>query len=152
MNICLFPGTFDPITLGHVDIIKRGLTLFDQIVIGIGINSSKQPMFSLEQRIAWIEEIFKDEPKVKVATYEGLTIAYCKEIKANFILRGIRSATDFEYERGIADVNRFMEPDVETIILTSAPLYATISSTLVREVIKYKGDTTCLLPKEITFK
>lgn len=149
MRICLFPGTFDPITLGHVDIVRRSVGLFDKIVVAVGVNSSKTPMFSLEQRKEWIREIFKDEPKVEVNHYEGLTISFCKEIGANFILRGIRSVTDFEYERGIADVNRMMEPQIETVFLTSSPSLATISSSLVRDVIKYKGDVSTLIPDSI---
>lgn len=149
---CLFPGTFDPITLGHVDILTRALPLFDEIVIGIGKNSSKKPMFSLEQRIAWIEEIFKDYPQVSVQAYEGLTVNYCKEIGAHFILRGIRSITDFEYEKAIADMNRMLAPEVETYFLTSSPQYSTVSSTLVRDVIRNNGNTNLFLPEVIDWK
>ena len=102
-RICLFPGTFDPLTLGHVDIINRALPLFDKIVVGIGINNAKAPMFSPEQRVEWIKEIYKDEERVEGAFYEGLTINFCKKIGAHFILRGIRYVSDFEYEKTIAD-------------------------------------------------
>lgn len=145
-RICLFPGTFDPVTLGHTDIIDRALPLFDELVIGIGINSSKVPMFTVEQRVEWIREIYKQEPKIKVASYEGLTVNFCKEIKARFILRGIRYVSDFEYEKAIADINRKMEHEVETIFLTCSPEYSTIASTLVRDVIRYKGDAAQFLP------
>ena len=150
-RICLFPGTFDPITKGHVDVIERAVSLFDKLVIGIGINSSKQPMFSVEQRIGWIKDIFKNDPRVEVAGYEGLTVKYCAEINANFILRGIRYISDFEYEKAIADMNRMLAPDIETIFLTCSPLYSTISSTLVRDVIRNNGDVSMFVPKEVKF-
>lgn len=145
-RICLFPGTFDPVTLGHTDIIDRALPLFDELVIGIGINSSKVPMFTVEQRVEWIREIYKHEPRIKVASYEGLTVNFCKEIKAQFILRGIRYVSDFEYEKAIADINRKLEHEVETIFLTCSPEFSTIASTLVRDVIRYKGDAAQFLP------
>ena len=150
-RICLFPGTFDPITRGHVDIIDRAVSLFDKLVIGIGINSAKQPMFNLEQRSEWMRNIFKDEPRVEVAGYEGLTIDFCKKIHAQYILRGIRSIGDFEYEKAIADMNRMLSPDIETIFLTCAPEYSTISSTLVRDVIRNSGKIDMFVPKEVVF-
>ncbi|HEX6847356.1 MAG TPA: pantetheine-phosphate adenylyltransferase, partial [Chitinophagaceae bacterium] len=118
MRICLFPGTFDPVTLGHVDIITRALPLFDKIVVGIGINTSKAPMFSPEKRVGWVKEIFKNEPKVEGAVYEGLTVNFCRKIDARFILRGIRYVSDFEYEKTIADANRTLDRSIETIFLT----------------------------------
>jgi pantetheine-phosphate adenylyltransferase len=149
-RICLFPGTFDPITLGHTDVIRRAVNLFDKLVIGIGVNSSKQPMFSLEQRVEWVKEIFKDDPRIEAAGYSGLTIDYCKEIGAQFILRGIRYVSDFEYEKAIADMNRMLAPDVETIFLTCSPVYSTISSTLVRDVIRNKKEEAYqFLPAEV---
>jgi pantetheine-phosphate adenylyltransferase len=148
-RICLFPGTFDPITKGHTDIIDRALGLFDALIIGIGINSSKQPMFSLEQRIAWIESIYKNEPKIKVISYEGLTIDCCKKHNAQFILRGIRYINDFEYEKAIADMNRMLAPEMETVFLTCTPLYSTISSTLVRDVIRNHGNVHQFIPDAI---
>src|SRR5215510_323039 len=108
-HICLFPGTFDPVTLGHVDIINRALPLFDKIVVGIGLNAAKAPMFTPEQRLKWITDIYKDEPRVSGGVYEGLTIDYCKTLGAQFILRGIRYVSDFEYEKTIADANRMMD-------------------------------------------
>lgn len=148
-RICLFPGTFDPITKGHTDIIDRALGLFDALIIGIGINASKQPMFSLEQRIAWIESIYKNEPKIKVIAYEGLTIDCCKKYNAQFILRGIRYINDFEYEKAIADMNRMLATEVETVFLTCTPLYSTISSTLVRDVIRNHGNVHQFIPDAI---
>lgn len=149
-RISLFPGTFDPITNGHVDVIKRAYHLFDKIIIGIGINSNKQPMFSLEQRTAWIQAIFKAYPNIEVQAYEGLTIEFAKQCRAQFILRGIRSVSDFEYEKGIADMNRMLYPDIETIFLTCIPVYSTISSTLVRDVIKYKHSVANYVPEEVS--
>lgn len=148
-KICLFPGTFDPITLGHVDVIKRSISLFDKIIVAIGINSQKTPMFSIEQRTAWIEDIFKDYPQVSVASYSGLTINFCKEVGAQYMLRGIRYIADFEYEKAIADMNRMLAPEVETIFLTCAPEYTTISSTIVRDVIRNGGDVSKIVPAEV---
>jgi len=150
-RICLFPGTFDPITLGHVDVIERAVSLFDKLIIGIGINSSKQPMFSVEQREQWMKEIFKNDPRIEVASYTGLTIDFCKTANANYILRGIRYISDFEYEKAIADMNRMLAPNIETLFLTCAPLYSTISSTLVRDVIRNGGNPAMFVPKEVTF-
>jgi len=150
-HICLFPGTFDPLTLGHVDIINRALPLFDKIIVGIGSNVAKAPMFSTDQRVAWIDEIYKDEPKVKAASYDGLTINYCKKIGARFILRGIRYVSDFEYEKTIADANRTLDNSIETIFLTGEPKYTSVASTIVRDIIRNGGDASLFLP-EIVFK
>jgi len=149
-RICLFPGTFDPITLGHTDVIHRAAGLFDKLVIGIGINASKEPMFSLDQRVGWMKDIFKDDCRIEAAGYSGLTIDYCKEIGAKYILRGIRYVSDFEYEKAIADMNRMLAPGIETIFLTCSPVYSTISSTLVRDVIRNKKEESYqFLPKEV---
>ncbi len=145
-RICLFPGTFDPITVGHLDIIYRSLDLFDKLYIGIGLNANKAPMFSAEQRQEWIEEIFKDEPRVEAVAYEGLTIDCCKKIGATFILRGIRYVNDFEYEKAIADMNRSLDGKIETIFLTCLPQYTSVASTLVRDVIRNGGDASQFLP------
>ncbi|HEY8396591.1 MAG TPA: pantetheine-phosphate adenylyltransferase [Flavihumibacter sp.] len=149
MKICLFPGTFDPITLGHVDIVNRALPLFDKIVIGVGLNSSKAPMFSAEQRLLWIREIFKDEPKVEGAVYEGLTVKFCQEIGARFILRGIRYVSDFEYEKTIADANRTLDKNIETIFLTGEPKYTSVASTIVRDIIRNNGDASLFIPPAV---
>jgi pantetheine-phosphate adenylyltransferase len=150
-RICLFPGTFDPITKGHVDVINRAVSLFDKLVIGIGSNSSKQPMFTVEQRCGWITDIFRNEPRIEVSGYDGLTIDYCKQINARFILRGIRYISDFEYEKAIADMNRMLAPEIETVFLTCSPEFSTISSTLVRDVIRNKGNVSLFIPQEVKF-
>ena len=149
-RICLFPGTFDPVTLGHTDIIDRALPLFDKLVIGIGRNTNKAPMFSEQQRLDWLKEIYKGNDKVDAILYDGLTVNCCKEVGADFILRGIRYVNDFEYEKAIADMNRLLAPGIETVFLTCSPEYSTISSTLVRDVIRNKPEAAHqFLPKEV---
>lgn len=148
-RIALFPGTFDPITLGHTDIINRALPLFDKLYIGIGRNANKQPMFSEEQRMNWIKSIYKNNDKVEVVVYEGLTVDCCKKIGADFILRGIRYVNDFEYEKAIADMNRSIADNIETVFLTCLPQYTSVASTLVRDVLKYGGDVSKFLPEEV---
>ncbi len=149
MRICLFPGTFDPLTLGHVDIINRAIPLFDKIVVGIGLNAAKAPMFSPEQRLQWIKEIYIDEERVEAAVYEGLTIDFCKKIGAHFILRGIRYVSDFEYEKTIADANRTLDKSIETIFLTGEPKYTSVASTIVRDIIRNGGNATPFLPEAV---
>lgn len=146
MRIALFPGTFDPVTFGHVDIIERALPLFDKLYIGIGINANKKPMFSEEQRIHWLEELFKNEPKIESVLYEGLTVDCCKRVNANYIVRGIRYVNDFEYEKAIADMNRSLDGKIETIFLTCLPKYTSVASTLVRDVLRYGGDVSQFVP------
>ncbi|MCD2421198.1 pantetheine-phosphate adenylyltransferase [Niabella pedocola] len=148
-RICLFPGTFDPITLGHVDIINRALPLFDKIIVGIGINTSKSPMFSPEKRLSWIKGIYPDSSRIEGAIYEGLTVNFCKEIGAHFILRGIRYVSDFEYEKTIADANRTLDPTIETVFLTGEPKYTSVASTIVRDIIKNNGDASPFLPEAV---
>lgn len=148
-RICLFPGTFDPVTLGHVDIIQRAMPLFDKIIVGIGINASKQPLFSPDQRIEWIRQLFEGNPKVEGAVYEGLTISFCQEIKAQFILRGIRYVSDFEYEKTIADANRTLDPHIETYFLTCEPKYTSVASTIVRDILRNGGDASSFLPEVV---
>lgn len=145
-RVGLFPGTFDPITIGHQDIINRSLPLFDKLYIGIGRNVNKEPMFSVEQRLDWIREIYKNNPKVEAVAFEGLTIRCCQQVGANFILRGIRYVNDFEYEKAIADMNRSLDGDIETVFLTCLPQYTSVASTLVRDVIKNGGDVSQFLP------
>ncbi len=149
MNICFFPGTFDPVTLGHVDIINRALPLFDKLVIGIGRNINKKPMFTEEERLGWLQEIYKNEPKVSAVVYEGLTVDCCKANNAKFILRGIRYVNDFEYEKAIADMNRSLEGNIETIFLTCLPKYTSVASTLVRDVLLNGGNVEQFLPQEV---
>lgn len=148
MKRALFPGSFDPITLGHLDIIKRGIKLFDEVVVAIGINADKKYMFSLEERLKFIEETFKNEPKVKVVTYTGLTIDFCKKIDAQFILRGLRNPADFEFEKAIAHTNRKLSK-IETVFLLTAASTSYISSSIVRDVIRNHGDYTVLVPESV---
>ncbi len=145
-RICLFPGTFDPVKLGHIDIINRSLGLFDKLVVGIGKNANKAPMFPDEQRLEWLKEIYKDEERVDALIYEGLTADCCRNIGATFILRGIRYVSDFEYEKAIADMNRSLDPTIETIFLTCLPQFTSVASTLVRDVLRNGGDVSKFLP------
>ncbi len=142
----LFPGTFDPITIGHLDIIQRALPLFDRLIIGIGRNANKSAMFSEEQRLRWIKELYKGQENVEAVVYEGLTVECCKKVNANFILRGIRYVNDFEYEKAIADMNRSMDNHIETVFLTCLPQFTSVASTLVRDVIRNGGDASQFLP------
>ena len=145
-KIAVFPGSFDPITLGHVDVVQRSLPLFDKIIVAIGQNSQKSGLFPIEERKAWIEQLFPNEPKLEVTTYEGLTVNFCKAVKANYIVRGIRSAADFEYEKTIAHLNHAMAEDIETFLIISRPEYSSISSTIVREILRGKGDVSPFVP------
>ena len=148
MKRALFPGSFDPITLGHFDIIRRALALFDEIVVAIGVNGDKNYMFTVEQRKEFIEKAFADEPKVKVTTYQGLTVDFCKEIDAQFILRGLRNPADFEFEKAIAHTNRKLS-QIETVFLLTAARTSFISSSIVRDVIRNHGDYTVLVPESV---
>ena len=151
MKKAIFPGSFDPITLGHLDIVNRGVTLFDEVIIAIGENSSKDYMFSLEVRKKFIENTFIDNPKVKVVSYEGLTTEFCKEIGVDFILRGLRNPTDFEFEKAIAHTNRLLSK-VETIFLLTSAQTSFISSSIVREIIRFEGDYQKLVPNAVRVK
>ncbi len=151
MKRAIFPGSFDPITNGHYDIIKRGVKLFDEVIVAIGINADKKYMFTLEERQRFIEEAFKDQPKVKVTTYSGLTVDYCREIGAKFILRGLRNPADFEFEKAIAHTNRRLSK-IETVFLLTAAKTSYISSSIVRDVIRNNGDYTVLVPESVVVK
>ena len=149
MKRAVFPGSFDPITVGHIDIIKRGLLLFDEIIIAIGVNAEKNYMFSLEDRKNHIESTFKDYKKIKVKTYSGLTVDFCKQQKAQFILRGLRNASDFAYEQAIAQTNTQLK-EIETVFLVSNPCISNVSSSIVRDVIRNGGDYTAMVPRSVT--
>lgn len=148
-KIAVFPGSFDPFTLGHESIIRRALPMFDEIIVMIGYNSNKMAFYPLEKRKEWIRRVFEDEPKVKVGKYEGLTVDYCKKVHAQYILRGLRTAADFEYERGIAQINKRMFPEIETVFLLTSPEYTSITSTIVRDILRHRGDASIFLPSKI---
>ena len=151
MKRAIFPGSFDPLTSGHHDIITRGVKLFDELIIAIGENSSKKYMFSLEERKQFIEASFPDNSKIKVVTYKGLTVDFCQENDVEFILRGLRNPADFEFEKAIAHTNRDLAP-IETVFLLTAASTSYISSSIVREVILHDGDYTKLVPKSVRLK
>ena len=148
-RIALFPGSFDPITLGHVDIIERAVPLFDEIKIAVGTNSAKNYLFSLEQRVQWIEQTFAHEPKISVISYEGLTVDFAREQGVQFLLRGLRNPADFEFEKAIAQANREMVPNLETVFLLTSARYAYISSSIVREVYNHGGDFQKFVPATV---
>ncbi len=148
-KIAVFPGSFDPITVGHVDLVKRALPLFDKIVVAIGLNSQKKYLFDLEQRKAWLNAVFAKEDRVEVAHFQGLTAGYCNEIGAKFLLRGLRNASDFDYEKTISQLNNIVGDGIETIFLISQPGFSHISSTIVREIIKGNGDASPFIPPEV---
>jgi len=149
MRIAVFPGSFDPITIGHVDLVRRALPLFDKVILAIGINSQKKYLFPLEQRLEWLRLVFEDEPKVDVDSFERLTADYCKRIGANYLLRGLRNASDFDYEKTISQLNHIVGDGLETIFLIAQPGYSHISSTIVREIIKGGGDASPFLPESV---
>lgn len=150
-RIALFPGTFDPITIGHINIIERALPLFDEVIVGIGHNSSKTTLFSPEQRLQWIDDVFRNESRVKVGIYEGLTVDYCEKVGADYILRGIRTMADFDYEKNIAQMNKIIHNSTETVFLMCDPAYTPISSSIVRDLIRNKADASMFLPKEVKY-
>lgn len=149
MKIAVFPGSFDPFTKGHEAIVRRVLGLFDKVIVAIGVNSEKKGYFSVEQRLHWIKEIFSNESKVEVASYTGLTYKFCEENNALFILRGLRNGTDFAFEKNIAQVNKEMHGGLETLFLLTDPEYSHVTSTIVREILKYGGDASKFLPEAI---
>lgn len=145
-RIAIFPGSFDPFTIGHESIVKRALPLFDKIVIMIGYNSNKRSFFPVAKREKWIREVFKNEPKVSVERHEGLTVDFCKKVNAGYILRGLRTSADFEFERAIAQVNKKMHPKIESVFLLTMPEHTPINSTIVRDIILHGGDACQFLP------
>jgi pantetheine-phosphate adenylyltransferase len=152
MKIAVFPGSFDPITLGHQNIVERALPLFDKIIVAIGINTLKKYHFTIEERINFIKLTFNNNPKIEVTTYQGLTVDFCKQQNANYILRGIRNVNDYSYENPIAQMNKAMENDIETIFMATIPELAAINSTIVRDILINGGNVNQFIPKEITNK
>jgi len=148
-KIAVFPGSFDPITIGHVDLVKRALPLFDEIIVAVGINSSKKYLFPHEQRMEWLRQVFAHEPKVRVDAFQNLTAHYCQRIGARYLLRGLRNASDFDYEKTISQLNHIVGGGIETVFLISQPEFSHISSTIVREIIIGGADASMFIPKEI---
>ena len=145
-RVAIFPGSFDPFTVGHENIINRAIPLFDKIIIMIGYNSNKKSFFPVEKRMKWINDVFKNEPKVTVESFEGLTVDFCKKVNARYILRGLRTSADFEFERAIAQVNKKMLPKIESVFLLTTPEHTSINSTIVRDIILHGGDASMFLP------
>jgi pantetheine-phosphate adenylyltransferase len=148
-KIAVFAGSFDPFTVGHESLVKRALPLFDNVIIAVGSNQEKKQYFSVEKRMAMIRDVFDDEPKITVDKYSGLTIDYCKKVNAKYLLRGIRTAADFEFERAIAQLNKIMYPRIDSIFLLALPEHTPINSSIVRDIIRFKGDASKFLPKKI---
>ncbi len=148
-RIAVFPGSFDPVTKGHESIIRRSLTLFDKIIIAVGENAGKQSYFTLDQRLGWLHELFENENKIEIGFYSGLTVDFCRAKDARFILRGLRTSADFEFERGIGQMNKLMVPDLETVFLLCEPEYASLSSSIVRDILRHGGDAGMFIPDGI---
>jgi len=151
-RIALFPGSFDPFTIGHESIVRRALPLFDKIIIAIGINTLKKSLLSPENRVKMITDVFKSEKRVEVTSFQGLTVDFCKNVGAKYILRGLRTSADFEYERAIGQMNKAMKPEIESVFLLTSTEYTSINSTIVRDIIIYGGDATKFLPKGIDIR
>ena len=149
MSIAVFPGSFDPITTGHVDLVRRALPLFDEVVVAVGVNTQKRYLYDLETRMGWLRDVFAAEEKVRIDSFEKLTAHYCQRIGARYLLRGLRNASDFDYEKTISQLNHIVGEGLETIFLISQPAYSHISSTIVREIIKGGGDAGAFLPKGV---
>ncbi|MFN5705281.1 MAG: pantetheine-phosphate adenylyltransferase [bacterium] len=148
-KIALFPGSFDPITLAHIDILNRALPLFDKVYVGIGLNSNKQSLLTANEREEMLKNVFAKHKNIEVLTYEGLTVDICKKVNAQYMIRGIRSVSDFEYEKAISQMNHAMQPDIESIFVLSKPGFSAISSTIVRDILRNGGDITQFVPKEV---
>lgn len=151
-KIAVFPGSFDPFTIGHEAIVTRALSLFDEIIIAIGANALKKSFYSLATRKAMITKVFQHEPRVKIDHYEGLTVDYCKRNGADYLLRGLRTSADFEFERAISQVNKAMAPDIESVFLLTKPEHTPINSTIVRDIIRSGGDASQFVPAAINLK
>ncbi len=151
-KIAIFPGSFDPFTIGHESIVRRASDLFDKIIVAVGVNSGKQPLMSVNSRVEMVKEVFKDNPKVECEYFEGLTVDFCKKVGANYMLRGIRTSADFEYERAIAQVNKKMLPEVESVFLLTNPEHTPVNSTIIRDIIRNRGDATQFLPEGVDIR
>ncbi len=151
-KIAVFPGSFDPFTVGHESVVLRALTLFDKITIAVGVNTNKKSFFSIEQRLTIIRKVFENEPRIEVITYEGLTVDLCKRINAKYILRGLRTSADFEFERAIGQVNKAMLPEVESVFFLTLPEHTSINATIIRDILMHNGDPSQFLPKSIIIK
>lgn len=145
-KIALFPGSFDPFTIGHENIVRRAKSLFDEIIIAIGSNTNKKEYFPLDIRLSWIKEVFQNSPGIKVMSYEGLTVDFCKSVGAGFLLRGLRTAADFEYERAIAQVNKTMDTEIESVFLLTTPEHTPVNSSIVRDILRQGGNARIFLP------
>jgi len=148
-RVAIFPGSFDPITVGHESIVLRSLSMFDKIIVAIGYNASKKAFFSIDKRVEMIGKVFANEPKVEVISYEGLTVDLCNRLKVNYILRGLRTSADFEFERAIAQVNKAMFPQIETVFLLTAPEHTPVNSTIIRDILLHKGDPSQFIPTSL---
>jgi len=150
-RIAVFPGSFDPITKGHESIIKRALPMFDKIIVAIGENAEKKSYFTLEQRINWIKAVFQDEPSVSVVSYRGLTVEFCRKMNARFLLRGLRTSADFEFERSIGQINKNLDADIETVFLLTMPEHTALNSSIVRDILRNGGDASQFVPDVVKF-
>lgn len=148
-KIAIFPGSFDPITCGHASIIRRAIPLFDKIIVAIGVNTLKSTYFDLDTRIKMIEAVFTGTENVEVQSYSGLTIDFCREVNAQFLLRGLRTSADFEFERSIGQINKQLDPNIETVFLLTQPEHTALNSSIVRDILRYKGDVSMFVPAEI---
>lgn len=146
MKTAVFPGSFDPITIGHESIVRRAFDLFDKIIVAVGYNINKKGFFPLELRLKWINQVFENDPNVSVDNYDGLTVEYCRKVNARYILRGLRTSADFEYERATNQINRVMYPEIEVVFLLAKPEYTPVNSSIVRDIMRYGGDATKFLP------
>lgn len=150
-RIAVFPGSFDPITKGHESIIRRAMLLFDRIIVAIGENSEKKSFFSLEQRMNWVRMVFAEDPSVQVESYHGLTVDFCNKMNARYLLRGLRTSADFEFERSIGQINKNLNPDIETVFLLTTPEYTALNSSIVRDIIRNGGDPSQFVPDAVKF-